>query len=90
MTENYADHPKSIAEIRSDKSRSASDWTPRDALIATLRDIDSGAIDPDALVIAYRHKSAPMTDSVGWRASSPKLTVTLGLLQWVMHRVLAD
>jgi hypothetical protein len=49
---DYSSHPPSIAEIRSDKTGKGSDWTPRDALIALLRDIDSGAVDLQAVFIA--------------------------------------
>lgn len=36
--------------------------TPRDALIAALRDIDSGVIDPRHLVIVYAQKTEPNED----------------------------
>lgn len=49
---DFKDHPPSIAEIKSDKSQNGSDWTPRDALIALLRDIDSGKIALSGVFIA--------------------------------------
>lgn len=48
---DFSNHPLSIAEIKSDKTRNGSDWTPRDALISALRDIDSGAANPSDLLI---------------------------------------
>lgn len=51
---NFTDAPISISELRSDKSGNAKDWTPRDALIALLRDIDSGKQDVDHAIICYR------------------------------------
>ena len=37
MNDDFSDHPKTIGEIRSDKSQKAEHWSPRDALIAALR-----------------------------------------------------
>lgn len=51
---DFKDHPPSITEIKSDKSNRGSDWTPRDALIALLRDIDSGNINVQAVFIAAK------------------------------------
>lgn len=51
---DYSDHPLSITEIKSDKTNRGSDWTPRDALIALLRDIDSGKRDVQGIFIAAR------------------------------------
>lgn len=49
--ETYADVPVSITEIRSDRTNNANDWTPWDALIATLREIDRGEIKCKSMVI---------------------------------------
>lgn len=49
--EDFSNHPKSIGEIRAEKNWNLTDWTTRDALITTLRDIDSGKIKPDNLFI---------------------------------------
>lgn len=54
--DNFSNHPPSLNEIRADKTQDATNWTPRDALISALRDIDSGKIDPDSLVIIYNTK----------------------------------
>lgn len=54
--DNFANHPQSLSEIKSDKSWNPQDWTPRDALISALRDIDSGKINPDSLIIIYNNK----------------------------------
>ena len=51
--ENFANHPLSIAEIKSSRSGDGSDWTPRDALIAALRDVDSGEQAPTCCVICF-------------------------------------
>lgn len=51
---DFKDHPPSITEIRSDKTGRGADWTPRDALIRLLRDIDSGEVVIQALFIAAK------------------------------------
>ena len=56
MIEDFSNAPKSIAELRADRDHSAAKWTPRDALIAVLRQIDSGEINPSEMVIAYREQ----------------------------------
>ena len=50
---DYSDHPKSITEIKALKVDDGSMWTPRDALIAALRDLDSGVIKPSSIIIVY-------------------------------------
>ena len=39
MIEDFKGHPQSIAEIKADREGDGSLWTPRDALIALLREI---------------------------------------------------
>jgi len=39
---NYSNEPVSIAELRARKTDAPSEWTVRDALIASLREIDEG------------------------------------------------
>lgn len=53
MTENFSDAPKSLNEARADKEENAALWKPRDALIAMLREIDSGNKNVDKIVICY-------------------------------------
>lgn len=50
----FADHPVSIAESKADRECNASLWSPREAAIAFLRDLDAGKTAPDMVVIAYR------------------------------------
>jgi hypothetical protein len=42
--DSYADAPTSITEAKSCKLHDGSLWTPRDAIISVLRDIDAGKI----------------------------------------------
>lgn len=49
--DSYANTPKTITELRADKMGKSEFWTPRDCLIAMLRDIDSGKFSPKQIVI---------------------------------------
>lgn len=60
--DDYANHPESLSAVRAHREGAASLWTPRDALIDTLRLIDKGEIKPAALVITYQIRS---DDGVG-------------------------
>lgn len=48
---DFSNHPHSISELRGNKKRDGSEWTPRDALISALRDLDSGEVKPTSIVI---------------------------------------
>lgn len=56
MTDTYAGYPRSVNEVRSTRSGKASDWSPREALISLLRNIDEGHCDPESLVVVFREK----------------------------------
>ena len=84
--ENFAGHPRSVTEIRSDKSQNAADWSPRDVLINLLRQIDEGKADPTALVVAWGNIEGDTVDT-HYAASSPNGLVTLGVVARVMHRL---
>jgi len=88
MTDNFAGHPPSIGEIRADKSYHSKDWTPRDALISVLRDIDEGKIKPEALIVCMRLPgSSPNTVKTQFTAAVSDYHVALGLLTAVIHRM---
>lgn len=91
MVEDFKDHPISLAEIRSDKTMNAADWSPRDALIRLLRRIDSGEDAVTALVISYRYedKDAPGGQGLGWTAATANKLETLGLLSYAQVAVQA-
>ena len=55
--DDFSNFPKKITEVRAGKSKSAGDWTPRDALISLLREIDSGKTeDVGSILIIYSRK----------------------------------
>lgn len=80
MTDDYSNHPPSITEIKSDKTRDGSKWTPRDALIALLRDIDSGKASPDAMIIICGKYEENRTFT-SYYQSTKNVYETLGLLE---------
>jgi hypothetical protein len=86
---NYADHPKSIGEIRSDKSQDCKDWTPRDVLIDLLREIDAGTRSPTALVLCWAQQcgEAEAGFSTHYSASAITGLHALGLLTRCIHRM---
>ncbi|MGL5734197.1 MAG: hypothetical protein ACRCYS_04950 [Beijerinckiaceae bacterium] len=85
--DDFSSHPTSLGEVRSERSERASDWTPRDALISVLRDIDAGAIAPDALIISYRLPTPDGIGSTSFVMASPDPLVCLGLLARSAFRI---
>lgn len=58
---DFANHPVSIAEARAQKPDDRYDprtWTPRDVLIDMLRDIDSGKLNPQSLIIIMQGEAS--------------------------------
>lgn len=79
--DDFKDHPETVGELRSGKSEDSADWSPRDVLIAALREIDSGKVEPTALVLVMKLKPVDQKKSrARYMVSSPDLHVTLGLL----------
>jgi len=78
---DFSEHPVTIGELRSEQPNSGgSDWSPRDVLISVLRDLDSGLIEPKALLVAY-------TDfkKTSFTQSSPNIITLLGLITHVAY-----
>lgn len=48
---SFEEAPVSLSEVRSDRTNCAGDWTPRDALVAMLRQVDRGERKPVDLII---------------------------------------
>jgi hypothetical protein len=84
MSESFAEHPMTIGQLRADKSHAAKDWSPRDLLIDTLRAIDKGEIDPDAMIVIMRPRLNNNHAGVfraTYRTASPNWHVTLGIFE---------
>jgi hypothetical protein len=89
IPDNFADHPKSITEIRSDKSRRASDWTPRDVLVSLLRDIDSGERKVTSVVVAIMNEEEGAV-SCSYLCSTRTHTETLGIMTHALFAINRD
>ncbi len=85
--ENFKDHPKSIGELKSDRTEDCKDWAPRDVLIDVLRNIDKGKISPSTLVVAWTEIKEGRNGKGHFRVSSPDALVTMGLLQTTMIKM---
>jgi len=53
----------SIAEIKANRAEKASLWTPRDALISALRDVDAKVIDPFCAFIVLGNSDPETSDT---------------------------
>lgn len=86
---DFSARPKSITEIKSDKSSRGSDWTPRDLLISVLRDIDGGVLKPDVIVLAYRETNPedPGAHHTGFFQASPDVFTAMGVLLRTLLRL---
>ena len=85
MTDDFTDYPKSITEQRADKNltEGGMTWgvrTPRDALIETLRNIDSGRLNPTGLIVCYSFEQDGNTGCTGGISSGPSFLHCLGLI----------
>jgi hypothetical protein len=56
---SLADAPMTVGEVRAQRDDNSRSWTPRDALVAMLRDIDKGEIEVEDIIICWRgHETA--------------------------------
>jgi hypothetical protein len=90
MSESFADAPLSIGEIRAAKENDGSKWTPRDALVTMLRQIDSGEIAPDGLVICWTEASDRCGHRTHFWNATPEPIYALGLLTRVIYQMQHD
>ena len=101
VTEDFSQHPQTIGDIRSNKSQNAKDWSVRDALIRTLREIDSGELDADKIVMVIAYKRSPEqlaelpSGACEWgtmtrQAGTQNVYDSFGLLAWGQHVMAHD
>lgn len=88
-TESFTDYPRSLNELRTARSGNAADWTPREALIQMLRDIDSGVIAPDAMIVSFREK-VERGFRTSFSAACPDSGVMIALLEQTKFRIWRD
>lgn len=87
--QDFSEYPELLASHRAWKLNSGREWTPRDVLLELLKDIDSGKIDPQALVVGYAKK----TDDgkgfvVGYRQAAPSFVISLGIMEAVKYYIM--
>jgi len=79
MADDFSDYPQSIGESKN----SMAEWTPREMLINLLRDIDTGEIDPDEMLIVFRprHIDTRMPERVRFRQTGKDIHLVLGMVE---------
>lgn len=97
MTEDFSNHPRTMGDIRSEKSGNAKDWSVRDALIKTLSEIDSGEIVAHKIVMVIQidkdGKLAPDESpfkTMTRQAGTETVYDTFGMLAWAQHVLAYD
>ena len=80
-TENFADHPLTIGEIRAEREKSGAAWSPRDVLIELLRMIDRGDVAPDVLFVAYSQEMEPGARRTSFSCAGKDPSLTLGCIE---------
>lgn len=85
MNDNFGEWPPSITELRAARSESPEDWTPRDALLSLLREIDSGKLKPRHMIICFseeREEEDGLAIGDSWvQAGKANAHEQIGLLQ---------
>jgi hypothetical protein len=81
MTDDFSGM-RSLGAERADRSKNASDWTPRECLIEVLRKLDSGETQADNLVVVWggTRKDEYGKEHTHFRAAGPSTLMSLGLL----------
>ena len=90
LNASFANAPVSIGEARAKRDKSAATWTPRDALVGLLREIDSGETKVSALVVTFAVEHEDGRLGHGFRNAAPDNFTALGLLARASHRLQED
>jgi hypothetical protein len=80
---DFKEYPTTLGEARSDRTNCSKDWSPRDCLISILRDIDSGLISPDKLIVITHYDETDEMDEYtrACYAGDVSLVERMGLLE---------
>lgn len=81
MEVDFKDAPVSLSEKRAAKAHDAALQTPRDALIMMLRDLDSGHISPDMVILCYRDVKDGKVGTFYYAGGNSDYHTGLGLLE---------
>jgi hypothetical protein len=82
---DFSDHPTSISEARATRDDNAALWTPRDALIACLRDLDRGNLDPVELAIIVTERAPDGLTRMHYYQRSDSTLSLSGLYSTALH-----
>ena len=85
LPDNFAGYPPSIAETRANAAQSSALWSPRDALLSLLREIDEGKAKVDVLVIAFARIDEEGLSRTSYRAASPNALMSYGVMTRAMQ-----
>lgn len=90
--DDFSEHPKTIGEVRAGKTENAKDWSPRDVLVRMLRQIDSGQIKPEQLMVLYvlPEDGESCIRPIGYQMSTPDPTYMIGVLERAKQGILED
>lgn len=83
------DGPVSLAARRWINSNKPTDFSPREALEAVIRDIDSGEINPDQVIIVYLRDMDSENEGVGYYQSGKGGWIkAIGMMERAKHLLL--
>lgn len=94
MDDNFADAPVSVGEAKANKHELAAYWTPREALISLLREIDREETVVDVMFIAIgKYETGPegkLRTFTGFRAVGQQHYELLGLIEAAKYKLQSD
>lgn len=83
--DDFSKYPKSVNELNNNGN--AANWTPREALISVLRKIDSGELDPTALMVISMTRESDGHTSTYYTSAGPDLPTSIGMLEIAKMRL---
>lgn len=87
--ENFANHPISIAQARAERAENGALWTPRDALIDMLRDLDSGKLAVEDICIVHRSRDPEGGFNIRFSIAGPSpRAMIVGMLEWAKTTII--
>jgi len=80
--------PDQLAERRSTQAGDCKLWSPRDALLAAVRDLDAGEINPQMLVVSFRQPTEDGKLEYRYYAAGVTVLEHVGLLTMEINHML--
>jgi hypothetical protein len=80
VTEDFSKAPPTISEARAKRSGNAEDWTPRDVLVHVLRQIDSGELVLDDVIVISVRAYPDGDDQIVINSNTPTRTRQAGVV----------